>query len=209
MEEKSKSGSRSFIKSVIEVSHIEFSSYDIKNHALTYSSGLASKILGYTEEEMRDFSQDYNRRIIHPDDLQTVNEQLETLMASKPGQIVEMIVRYRRHDGRYIWGYTRKMVTDRDENGTPTRMTIVAEDITELVSLQEELEARVAELEKVSFRNHHELKGPVASILGLTNMIRDKDMIAEYNREIMQHLCRTVAKLDTVVSEIAGEEEDL
>jgi len=193
---------KNFIKSVIEVAHVEFSAYDLKNKALLYTSGLAPSILGYSEEEMREFSKDYNRQIIHPDDLTTVNEKLEELEHSRPGQIVEMIVRYRRRDGRYIWGYTRKMVTDRDENGKPVRMTIVAEDITELVSLQTELEDKVSELERISFRNHHELRGPVASILGLANMMQDEHMIAEYNKEIMKHLCRTVAKLDEVVNDL-------
>ncbi len=198
----SMSSSKQFIKSVIEVSHVEFSAYDLQNHALIYSSGLAASILGYSVEEMKEFSKDYNRRIIHPDDLETVNRQLKELENSRPGQIVEMIIRYRRRDGRYIWGYTRKMVTERDENGKPLKMTIVAEDITELVALQEELEHRVAQLENISHRNHHEIKGPVSSILGLANMMQDDHLIAEYNREIMSHLCRTVAKLNDVVSQL-------
>ncbi len=197
---------KKFIKSVIEVSHIEFSAYDLKNRALIYSSGLAADILGYSTEQMKEFGKDYNRNIIHPDDLKEVDRQLKVLENAKPGQIVEMIVRYRRSDGRYIWGYTRKMVTEW-ENGKPSKMTVVAEDITELVSLQEELEARVEELEKINFRNHHELKGPVASILGLANIMKDESLISEHNLEIINHLSRTVAKLDSVVTQIAGTEE--
>mgnify|MGYP001095561566 CR=1 FL=1 len=195
-----------FFQSVIEVSHIEFSAYDLKNRALIYTSGLAAQILGYTEEQMQEFGKDYNRNIIHPDDLEQVNTQLTVLENARPGQIVEMIVRYRRNDGRYIWGYTRKMVTEW-ENEKPSKMTVVAEDITELVSLQIELEKKVEELEKIHFRNHHDLKGPVASILGLANLMQDDSLISEHNREIISHLSRTVAKLDSVVADIAAAED--
>jgi PAS domain S-box-containing protein len=200
---------RNFIKSVIDVAHVEFSSYDLKNNALAYTSGWASQLLGYTTDELKEFSKDYNRKIIHPDDLDLVNKNIQDLENSSPGQIVEMIVRYRRKNGQYIWGYTRKMVTDRDEDGKPLKMTIVAEDISELVSLQDELSMRVEQLEKLSHRNHHELRGPVASILGLANMMQEDSVISEYNRDIIQHLCRTVSKLERVVSEMSQDSEEL
>ena len=55
--------------------------------------------------------------------------------------------------------------------------------------------------------NAHELRGPVASILGLTNLMTNDGLIGEYNREILQHLSRTVTKLDTVVSELVKSSE--
>ncbi len=195
--------SHSFIESVIEVSHVDFSSYDLKNHALIYSSGLASRLLGYSQEEMNAFAEDYNRTIIHPDDLAIVDKKLDEIMHSKPGQIVETIVRYKRKDGRYIWGYTRKLVAERDESGQPSKITTIAQDITELVSIQDELMRRVKELDEISYRNSHELRGPVASIIGLTNLLRDKGLIDQHFLEILDHLGSTVKKLDNVVSELA------
>ena len=195
--------SHSFIESVIEVSHVDFSSYDLKNHALIYSSGLASRLLGYSQEEMNAFAEDYNRTIIHPDDLAIVDKKLDEIMHSKPGQIVETIVRYKRKDGRYIWGYTRKLVAERDESGQPSKITTIAQDITELVSIQDELMRRVKELDEISYRNSHELRGPVASIIGLTNLLRDKGLIDQHFLEILDHLGSTVQKLDNVVSELA------
>ena len=193
-----------FIKSVIEVSHVDFSWYDLKNHAMLYSSGLASKILGYTEEEMKAFAKDYNRKIIHPDDIEVVDAKLEEIKKSKPGQVIETIVRYKRKDGRYIWGYTRKIVSERDEDGNPSKITTVAQDISELVSIQEELDRSVAELERISYTNAHELRGPVASILGLTNLLREKGLLDDHLKDIINHLGITVQKLDSVVSDLAN-----
>jgi len=195
--------SSNFIKSVIEVSHVDFSSYDLNNHALIYSSGLARRILGYTDEEMQSFALDYNRKIIHPDDLSIVDEKLEEILQSKPGQIIETICRYRRKDGRYIWGYTRKVVSERDESGRPSRITTVAQDISELVAIEEELSRRVQQLEQINYRNAHELRGPVASILGLTHLLRDKRLIDKHFVEIIEYLGTTVEKLDHVVSELS------
>lgn len=194
--------SLNFIRSVIHVAHVDFSSYDLKNHALVYSSGLAAELLGYSEEEMFHFSENYNDEILHPDDLDRMHKKWEELQSSSPGQIVEAIARYRRKNGGYIWGYTRKMVSDWDNDGKPIKVTTVAQDITELVSIQSELEERVAQLEKISFLNAHELRGPVASILGLTNLMSREGMIGEYYSEMLNHLTRTVTKLDGVVTEL-------
>jgi PAS domain S-box-containing protein len=192
----------SFIRSVIQVAHVEFSSYDVTNHGLVYSSGLAAEILGYTEEEMYEFSHNYNDEIIHPDDLERMHQKWDDLMNSAPGQIIEAIARYRKKDGEYIWGYTRKLVSERGVNGEPLKITTVAQDITELINMQVELEKRVSQLEQISYVNAHELRGPVASILGLTNLMAEDGLIGEYNREIMHHLNRTVTKLDKVVNDL-------
>ncbi|MCA6073699.1 PAS domain-containing protein [Fulvivirga sedimenti] len=199
---------RNFIQSVIAVSHIEFASYDLKNHALLYSSGLAGKILGYSEAEMKSFAHDFNRMIIHPDDIEVADAKMEEIMASRPGQIIEMIIRYKRKDGRYIWGYTRKLVSEWDENGKPAKITSVAQDVTEMVSIQEELARRVAQLDEISYRNAHDLRGPVASILGLTNLMKDKGMIEDYYQDLLQHLCSAVEKLDNVVGELINPDQE-
>ena len=199
---------RSFIKSVIEVSHVDFSSYDLKNHALLYSSGLAGRLLGYTEEELQEFAHDFNRQIIHPDDISIVDSKLNEIIHSEPGQIIETIVRYRRKDGRYIWGYTRKLVSERDDNGNPLKLTVVAQDISELVSIQDELSMRVEELDRITYRNAHQLRGPVASILGLTNLMKEDGLLDQRYCEIIHHLNNTVRKLDAVVSEMVQSGED-
>jgi PAS domain S-box-containing protein len=197
-----------FIRSVIHVAHVEFSSYDINNHGLIYSSGLAAEVLGYSEQEMYEFSHNYNDEIIHPDDLEMMHRKWDDIMNSSPGQIIEAIARYRKKDDGFIWGYTRKMVSDWDTEGNPLKITTVAQDITELVNMQSELEQKVSQLEKISYVNAHELRGPVASILGLTNLMTNDGLIGEYNREILQHLNRTVAKLDSVVSDLVKSSQE-
>ncbi len=194
--------SMQFIRSVIHVAHVDFSAYDIKNHGLIYSSGLAAEMLGYSEEEMYEFSRNYNDEIIHPGDHDMMHEKLQQLLDSPPGQIIEAIARYKKKTGEYIWGYTRKMVSERDENGEPLKITTVAQDVTDLVTMKKELDSHVAQLERISHVNAHELRGPVASILGLTNLMTTEGMIGEYNREILHHLNRTVVKLDDVVREL-------
>ena len=193
---------RNFIKSVIDVSHVDFSSFDLKNHALVYSSGLARRLLGYSEEEMKSFAEDFNRQIIHPDDLPVVEDKLQEILESEPGQIIETIVRYKRKDGRYIWGYTRKIVSERDAQGAPLKVTTVAQDITELVDIQDELSRRVQELDAISYRNAQELRGPVASILGLTHLMKDKRLLDDHLIENIDHLMEAVKKLDDVVAEL-------
>jgi hypothetical protein len=76
------------------------------------------------------------------------------------------------------------------------------EDITNLVELQGQLEEKVEQLEAVSFKNSHLLRGPVASIIGLVDLIEDHGIAGDHNRKILSYLKDTISKLDMVIHEI-------
>jgi PAS domain S-box-containing protein len=68
-----------------------------------------------------------------------MHEAVDKIIHSSKGEIIEMTARYRRSDGNYVWIYTRKLVTKRNKKGEPHTITTVAEDITEVVKLQDQL----------------------------------------------------------------------
>jgi PAS domain S-box-containing protein len=191
-----------FLKSLIEVAHIEFQSYDFYRHRVIFSSGLAERILGYSEQEFAEHSRNYYQDLIHPDDLQKMQESIDKIIQSVNGEIVEMTARYRRADGNYIWIYTRKMVVDRGEKDFPCTITTVAEDITDFIELQGQLREKIQVLESISYKNSHLLRSPVASIIGLINLIEEKDITSEHNMQIFNFLKQAIEKLDSVIHEI-------
>jgi PAS domain S-box-containing protein len=93
--------SAKFLNSLFEVAHVEFQTYDLDKHKLIFSSGLAHKLLGYTEREYYKFSRDFYMDLVHPDDRKIVFEAIDKIRHASKSEIVEMTVRLRRRDGVY------------------------------------------------------------------------------------------------------------
>ena len=193
---------RKFLDSIFEVSHVEFQTYDISGHKVLFSSGVVARLLGYTEQEYASLSNDFYKNIVHPDDVPAVQQVLQKLLDSKTGEIVEMTARLRSINGDYTWLYSRQMVYERSADDKIFTIIREVEDVTMLVQLQAELEEKVGQLKLVSFKNSHLVRGPVATILGLVNIVEDHGINGEHNRQIIAYLKETIIKLDDVIYEI-------
>jgi len=193
---------KKFLRSLIEVSHIEFQSYDFHRHQIIFSSGLSQRVLGYSKDEFYKLSRNFYEGMIHPDDIPKVHEAIEKIIHSSGDEVIEMTARYRKADGNYIWLYTRKLVSERDKDGNPRTITTVAEDVTEMIQLQDEFREKVRQLELISYKNSHQIRSPVASIIGLINLIEVRDIASPHNLKIFTFLKQAIEKLDTVIREI-------
>jgi PAS domain S-box-containing protein len=191
-----------FLKSLFEVAHVEFQTYDLSDHKLVFSSGMARQMLGYSEDEYLKLSADFYKSIIHPDDFQKVHDTVEKICQAKKGEIIEMTIRVRRSDGFYIWATSRQMILERINNGNTCKIIREVEDVTKLIEIQNELEERVKQLREVSFKNSHLLRSPVSSIIGLVDLIDEGGIISEHNLKIYNYLKQTIKKLDEVIGEI-------
>jgi two-component system, chemotaxis family, CheB/CheR fusion protein len=107
------------------------------NTGLVKFSDKKATMLGYTKEE---FPSDVVKitELIHPDDYEhTMNEMQKVL----DGNIQLWNVRYRikRKDGNYAWYHDQGSVKLRDENGKPLILLGLVIDISEIHSLEEDL----------------------------------------------------------------------
>ncbi|MDD1699305.1 MAG: PAS domain S-box protein, partial [Methanoregula sp.] len=95
-------------------------------------------ILGYPVEELGPLTIDRWRSFIHPDDLQKSKDMLEKHFA---GETPDFEYEYRmlHKDGHWIWVLDRGMVTERDKEGKPVRMTGTHLNITERKAAEEAL----------------------------------------------------------------------
>lgn len=192
-----------FLRSVFEVAHVEFQEYDLSSQRLLFSSGVATKILGYTHDEYFALSGDFYKKIVHPDDWQTVQTTWDKLLHSKNGEVIEMTIRLLRHDGNYLWAYSRQMVMDRHPNGSHIKTIIrEVEDVTYIMELEDQLKQKVEKLQTISYHNSHLLRSPVASIIGLINIIEEHGIVGDHNMQIFEYLKQTIEKLDSVIHEI-------
>jgi PAS domain S-box-containing protein len=191
-----------FLHSLFEVAHVEFQTYDVANHKLMFSSGLGHQLLGYSEDEYFKLSNDFYKSIIHPDDLEKAQKAIEKIIHAKKGEVIEMTLRARRSDGNYIWVNSRQMILEKIPGKHVCTIIREVEDVTKLVELQDQLEEKVKQLKVVSYKNSHLLRSPVASIIGLVDLIEEQGISGENNRQILHFLKEAITKLDTVIHEI-------
>lgn len=192
----------SFIKSLQKASPVAFGAMDMLNDDIIYSSGHAEMLLGYTKEELKEHSKNYFESIVHPEDLEKSQNAIGRLMNSGIGEIVECTLRIRRSDGKYLTLFIRDIVFERDADNSPLKFTTVVQDVSETVELEKELKERLDVIRKISYKNSHELRAPVANIIGLMSIMREESFKTEYNARIFRHLEETVTKLDNIIHDI-------
>jgi PAS domain S-box-containing protein len=93
-------------------------------------------MMGYRKEDIK-FSIDFFMSLVHPDDLPKMNDVLEDIM--KGEDIIEEVLRLRAKDGSYRWILDKGMVTQRDADGRPTKMSGTHVDITDLKEAEQSL----------------------------------------------------------------------
>ncbi len=94
-------------------------------------------------------------------------------------------------------------VFERDAAGKPLKFACTALDVSKSANTEKQLKTAVERLDQLSFKNSHEFRGPIATILGLIQLISDdkRDWAHDYNHNIVLHLRKTVKKLDEVIKE--------
>lgn len=102
------------------------------------------KMLGYPAQEKEDH-QKALKHLIHPEDLAAVKSTIAShLQGATP--LYETEVRMLCASGEWKWIQSRGQIVERDEQGTPLRMTGTHKDITERKILEKELQLREARL---------------------------------------------------------------
>ena len=191
-----------FIKSLHQASPVAFGAIDLqRDEQLIYSSGHAEKLLGYSKKELIGHSKNNFKSLVHPDDHEVSENAYARIRKSDVGEIVESTFRVRHSEGHYVCLFVRDIVFERDGD-KPLKFTTVVQDITHVMQLEQDLAKKVEVLKEVSYKNSHELRGPVANIIGLVDLLKKEHFRTEYNEKILRHLEDTVKKLDEVIHEI-------
>ncbi|MEO8793867.1 MAG: PAS domain S-box protein [Daejeonella sp.] len=74
-----------------------------------------------------------------------------------------------------------------------------AHDVTERLNFEEKILNQNKILKEITALTSHEIRGPVASMLGLLSLIDRKEIIGEHNNEICDYMEKAMQQLDSVI----------
>jgi PAS domain S-box-containing protein len=187
---------------LFKVSPVSINIVDLQTRQLIRASSWVVNHIGYSEEEFIELSHNLFESIIHADDRKTQLQAYQSLMDDPTLLFREFSTRYRKKNGDYVHALVRLSVLEVDENNKPTSALNTALDITEIIDLRRRLDVELKKIEVISYKNSHELRGPVATILGLIQLIDYQGLGGSASLEIISALKETVEKLDKVIGEI-------
>ncbi|MGE5499117.1 MAG: PAS domain-containing protein [Syntrophothermus sp.] len=150
-----------------------------------------AEMLGYTLEEVQNTGEQWED-FLHPEDWPIAVKSIEDHLKGLT-EMHRCEYRMLRKQGDYIWIYDCAMVTARDGNGNPLRMTGIHMDVDRQKKTEIQLRIIADELKTLNSAKDkflsiiaHDLKGPFNGFIGLTEDLRNnidemqKDEIVEY-----------------------------
>jgi len=150
---------------------------------------------GYTDDNLPFYFEH-----VHPDDRERVVLYPDQV---KYGNMVNWTQEYRfkKLDGEYAFLLDRGIVI-RDEKGIGIRMIGAMQDITAVKQNELRVLQQNERLMEIALINAHEIRRPVASILGLMQLFNQDTARSETDKELLAHLEAATRELDEVIKRI-------
>jgi PAS domain S-box-containing protein len=162
-----------------------------------YVSTASYSLLGYAPEDLIgkcafDF--------LHPDDWIKIKSGVDDFIRLSFG-VYTASYRYRKKDGTYTWIESTNKILYKDGSDEVEGVIAVSRDITERKSFEAKLEDKIKELDTFIYRSSHDLKGPLASLLGLVNVAKT-ELQEPQSLEYMHMIERSVKHLDSILMDL-------
>ena len=162
-----------------------------------YTNNAMTRMFGYDKEQFQEL--ELSRILCDPEQANNVVNQLRSKDKFENKELL-----WRRKDGSSFWGLLNCLGY---EKGNDYIIDASILDITEIRMAQDELRNKVVELEKLNseldhlvYRTSHDLRAPVASLLGLIELTGiDENFNPDKFREI---LVSQVKRLDVIIRDI-------
>jgi PAS domain S-box-containing protein len=175
--------------------------WDVVKDELFFSESCYS-MLGYSKNDYLHKEVNAWSAEIHADDLGHVGQTAGKMQTGEIDSFnVEM--RFKCNDGSYKWILNRGKTFKRDEAGKPMRILGLWSDITKQKSDEAKIKEYVSSLEKFATLTSHELRHPVAKIMGISSQLKDHGLNETEVNQLLHNLAITAEELDSVIIEMS------
>lgn len=191
---------------VTKATHDIIWDWDLVNDKM-YRSEMYNHVFGNNGLYSSDYTQSWLQRIHFEDRKRIVNSIKEKV--SNPDSILwETEYRYFRSNGEIAYVQDRGYIIH-DENKRPVRMVGAMRDITaeklfeiERNKITTDLMQRNKDLEQFAYIVSHNLRAPVANVIGFADNLADESLDKNIKAKLTQQLGVSVRKLDMVIKDL-------
>ena len=190
-----------FYRMLIQSADDGISFYD-REWNLKYANQAFHSVIGYDGDSYNSTDPAF---FIHPDDKDYTANRMQGL---KDKGVFVSELRLRHKDGHYVNLSTRSVVI-KDEEGELLGSLTISRDISKLKMVHEELlkanlEAEMSNRLKSSFLANisHEIKTPLNSVVGFSNLLLGDDITREVKEEYIEHINHNSEKLLQIIGDI-------
>ncbi len=173
----------------------------VETLGMEYVSREVRNLLGYSEHEFIN-QPDFSLSLYHSEDYPSVAANIRHSMSMKDNELNSFSYRIRHRNGEYRWFESKELVFERDSYGNATKILGFAQDITDKVSYINELERKNKQLAEIARLNSHEIRRPLANILGLVALFNKENPADEFNIEVLDKMDKSARELDEVIHRI-------
>ena len=178
--------------------------WNIEHDILEWDAGMY-RLYNTNEFEFGSVYEAWLKRV-HPEDLKRVNNEMQMAIQGEKKYDTEFRIIASDDDVRTL---RATGIIEKNEAGNPVRMVGVNWEITErkLAALEREkiiddLLQRNKDLEQFAYIVSHNLRAPIANIIGASNALGDPDISIEDTKTLTKGINESVTRLDNVVIDI-------
>ncbi len=173
----------------------------VETLGMEYVSREVRNLLGYSEQEFIN-QPDFSLSLYHSEDYSSVAANIRHSMSMKDNELNSFSYRIRHRNGEYRWFESKELVFERDSYGNATKILGFAQDITDKVRYIKELERKNEQLAEIARLNSHEIRRPLANILGLVALFNRENPADEFNIEVLDKMDKSARELDEIIHRI-------
>ncbi|MBL7760634.1 MAG: PAS domain S-box protein [Sediminibacterium sp.] len=189
----------------LNISKQMYESLFSQNHESVFSLDLQGRFTSANERFLKatgmrldELKQIHYSEIIHPDDLTKVNESFERAIHGISTRFESRLQIQRKSAIKYVYQVTMPMVVNQQIVG----VYILASNITERVLAEEKIKKQNQQLREIAQIQSHEVRAPLANILGLANLLDQTPEEDPNNKLMLKELTVSARKLDQVIHKI-------
>ncbi len=178
----------------------------IQDNVIKYANQKMADLMGYSTEEMLNWKPGGFMKVVAPDYVEIIREQVKKKQLGDPEVIVHYSIHAVKKSGELFWvdNISKTIMYE----GRPADL-VTQIDMTERKKAQEEL-TRLSKLKsELLTRTSHELKTPAMHIKGYADLLlhKYKDNLGIDELQIISHIKKGVLRLETIIYDILHKAE--